>query len=88
MTREKSPMAALFGLTLVLLVLASAAALFFLRNAKPAQATPEVVETNPFADLPPETPPEKQALTKGQRQREQQRLEQEELEPEGNAKEK
>ncbi len=68
---SRSP--ALFGLALVLLVLCGAGLAFYLTNrAKTVQAEPKAeASVNPFADLPPEAPPEKQAKSKAELQREQ-----------------
>lgn len=66
--RQKAQRPGAFGLLIVLVVLGAVAALYFaMRDGKPAQAQPEATEkVDPFADLPPETPPEKQATTKGE----------------------
>lgn len=62
-----------FGLAVVLFVVAGAVVLFSLTQKKVEADAPAVVETDPFADLPPEAPPEKQAKTKGELQRDEQK---------------
>lgn len=63
---KKSPVG-MFGLALVLFVLAAVMLLYTMTVKKPVQEPPRVEQKNPFADLPPEPPPEKQAKTKGQK---------------------
>lgn len=65
--QRKSPAATLLALALVLLVLAGAVVVYTLTNKKAAEAQPAAVPANPFADIPPEAPPEKQVRTKGQK---------------------
>jgi hypothetical protein len=64
-----------FGIALVLLVLAGVVALYLATNKKGPQAAAPAEQANPFADLPPEPPPEKQAPHKADLQREQQEQE-------------
>lgn len=68
---RKSPAATLLAVALVLAVLAGAVFVYTMTNKKAAQAQPTAGSTaetqNPFADIPPEAPPEKQARTKGQK---------------------
>jgi len=61
------------GMLVVLLAVAAAVGLFLMTNKQPEAAAPVVEKQNPFAELPPEAPPEKQAKTKGELQREQQK---------------
>jgi hypothetical protein len=68
---RKSP-TGMFGLAIVLVAVGAAVGLFLLTNkekAKPNAAAPEATAepANPFADVPPEKPPEKQAPTKEQK---------------------
>lgn len=69
-TRKSS--AGMFGLALVLVAVGAAVGLFLLTNQEKAQPNAAAPGTstepvNPFADVPPETPPEKQAPTRGQK---------------------
>ena len=57
----------MFGLALVLFVLALVMLLYTMTNKAPAPEPAKVEQVDPFADLPPEAPPEKQAKTKGQK---------------------
>jgi len=57
----------MFGLALVLFVLALVLVLYTMTNKAPAPEPAKVEKVDPFADLPPEAPPEKQAKTKGQK---------------------
>jgi hypothetical protein len=70
--RQKPPTPGVFGLLIVLVVVGAAAALWFAtRDQTPVQAQqPAADSADPFADLPPEAPPEKQATTKGEAARE------------------
>jgi hypothetical protein len=61
----------MFGLALVLFVLALVLVLYAMRAERPAPEPAKVESVDPFADLPPEPPPEKQAKTKGQLAKEQ-----------------
>lgn len=65
---RKSP-AGMFGLAIVLVVVGAAVGIFLMTNKdKQAAVAPATTEkANPFADVPPEAPPEKQAQTKGQK---------------------
>jgi hypothetical protein len=70
-TRPKQSKGGVFGLLIVLSVVAFAFLLFKLTYKKPPPPVPVVEQQDPFADLPPEPPPTKQAKTKGELQREQ-----------------
>jgi hypothetical protein len=59
-----------FGVAVVLFALAGAVLLFLLTRKPAPEAPPAAEAVSPFADLPPEAPPEKQAKTKGEQQRE------------------
>lgn len=67
----KKSSGAIFGLALVLFVLALVLVLYAMRAERPAPEPAKVESVDPFADLPPEPPPEKQAKTKGQLAKEQ-----------------
>lgn len=64
---RKSPAATLLALALVLAVLAGAVFVYTLTSKKAAQAQPTAEPQDPFADIPPEAPPEKPVRTKGQK---------------------
>ena len=64
---EKKSPAGMFGLAIVLAVVGAAVGLFLLTKKKEAEAAPVPTEkVNPFADVPPEPPPEKHGPKKGQ----------------------
>jgi hypothetical protein len=65
--RPEKKSGGMFGLALVLFVLALVLVLYTMTNKPPAPEPAKAEQVDPFADLPPELPPEKQAKTKGQK---------------------